>query len=363
MALSPGRADLVASEIVAVVVAVTPVGPQVLTVGAPTGVPRLPSGPLRAEHRSLQTSLRTWVEEQTGVELGYVEQLYTFADRERVGPNHRLLSVSYLGLTRIEGGQDTGDDVGPDVDGDADGTGGGAGTTPGGTTPGGTDPGGPRERGTGATFAWRPWAEFLPWEVRRDPASRALSESLRERLLAWAETGGTEAVRLDRRVRVEAAFGVNRVSEASLQRYQLLHEARLTAETAAAARGRAGPGPNTDAEVVALTGSRMLHDHRRILATGVDRLRAKIQYRPVVFELVPPEFTLGQLQACVEDIAGTTLHTQNFRRLVQQQHLVEEAGGRVSATGGRPAKLYRFRREVEFERYAAGTKLPLSRGY
>jgi len=316
MPLSPGRTDLVASELVAVVVAVTSRGAEVLTVGAPEGVPRLPSGPLRAEHRSLQTSLRAWVEDQTGVSLGYVEQLYTFADRERVGPHHRLLSVSYLGLTRV-------DDDAPAI----------------------------TARRPASAFAWRPWSEFLPWEDRRDPASRELADDLHDRLLAWAATGGTDAVREDRRTRVDAAFGHRWVSELALQRYQLLHEARLTAESGA------------DAATAGATGRRMLHDHRRILATGVDRLRAKIQYRPVVFELVPAEFTLGRLQSCVEDIAGATLHTQNFRRLVQQQHLVEETGGRESATGGRPARLYRFRREVELERYAAGTKLPLSRGY
>ena len=81
------------------------------------------------------------------------------------------------------------------------------------------------------------------------------------------------------------------------------------------------------------------------VATGVARLRATIQYRPVVFELMPSQFTLGQLQACVEALAGRVVHTQNFRRLVEQQQLVEETGGRAG-TGGRPARLYRFRREV-----------------
>ncbi|MDO5630035.1 MAG: hypothetical protein Q4G43_17115 [Mobilicoccus sp.] len=298
--MSSPRADLVASELVAVVVAVGPHGPAVLTVGAPGGVPRLPSGPLRAEHRSLQTSLRAWVEAQTGVELGYVEQLYTFADRERVGSHHHLLSVSYLGLTRIGATSHSG-------------------------------------------YAWRPWSEFLPWEDRRDPDARALADDLGRRLRHWAAAGASSAVRADRQARVDAAF--SGVSELALQRYQLLHEAGLTAESG-------GEG----------VGARMLHDHRRILATGVSRLRAKIQYRPVVFELVPPQFTLGQLQTCVEHIAGTELHTQNFRRLVQAQQLVEATGATESGTGGRPAKLYRFRREVELERYAAGTKLPLSRG-
>ena len=47
-------------------------------------------------------------------------------------------------------------------------------------------------------------------------------------------------------------------------------------------------------------GAPMTHDHRRILATGIARLRAKIKYRPVVFELMPPRFTLLQLQRTVE---------------------------------------------------------------
>jgi hypothetical protein len=105
----------------------------------------------------------------------------------------------------------------------------------------------------------------------------------------------------------------------------------------------------------------MMLDHRRILATGIARLRAKIKYRPVVFELMPARFTLLQLQRAVEALAGQRLHKQNFRRLVDQQGLVEETGGVSTATGGRPAKLFRFRRKILAEREAAGTKLPLSR--
>jgi len=105
----------------------------------------------------------------------------------------------------------------------------------------------------------------------------------------------------------------------------------------------------------------MHYDHRRILATGIARLRAKIKYRPVVFELMPPDFTLGQLQLGVEALAGRPLHKQNFRRLIDQQGLVEETGAVSAETGGRPAKLYRFRREIVIERAVAGSKLPLSR--
>ncbi len=59
----------------------------------------LPAGPFQMLHRSLQAGLRSWVESQTQHSLGYVEQLYTFADREREEAAH-VLSISYLGLTR-----------------------------------------------------------------------------------------------------------------------------------------------------------------------------------------------------------------------------------------------------------------------
>ncbi len=105
----------------------------------------------------------------------------------------------------------------------------------------------------------------------------------------------------------------------------------------------------------------MVHDHRRILATGLSRLRAKIKYRPVVFELMPPVFTLLQLQQTVEALAGRRLHKQNFRRLVENQGLIEETGEMLAETGGRPARLVRFRREVMAQRAVAGTRLALSR--
>ena len=98
-----------------------------------------------------------------------------------------------------------------------------------------------------------------------------------------------------------------------------------------------------------------------VLATGIARVRAKIKYNPVVFELMPPIFTLLQLQRCVEGIAGLNVHKPNFRRLIEQQQLVEETGEAVFDTGGRPAKAYRFRAAVREERAVAGTKVPLAR--
>jgi hypothetical protein len=76
---------------------------------------------------------------------------------------------------------------------------------------------------------------------------------------------------------------------------------------------------------------------------------------------MPPTFTLLQLQRAVEALAGRRLHKQNFRRLIDQQGLVEETGEISTDTGGRPARLVRFRREILLERALVGTKLPLSR--
>jgi hypothetical protein len=176
-------------------------------------------------------------------------------------------------------------------------------------------------------------------------------------LLDWAETANDPAIARDRRRRIAINFGLlgqRWNEELVLQRYELLWEARLVAES----RSRTATLP--EALGMAL-GAPMQHDHRRILATGIARLRAKIKYRPVVFELMPPSFTLLQLQRTVEALAGRLLHKQNFRRLIDQQDLVEETGAVTTETGGRPAKLFRFRGEVLAERRVAGTKLPLVR--
>ena len=91
--------NAVAIELTAVVVAVTAEEPRVLTIEDGRA---LPSGPFTSGHRTLQTGLRSWVERQTRHPLGYIEQLYTFADRDRThgGAGERMISISYLALTR-----------------------------------------------------------------------------------------------------------------------------------------------------------------------------------------------------------------------------------------------------------------------
>ena len=105
----------------------------------------------------------------------------------------------------------------------------------------------------------------------------------------------------------------------------------------------------------------MMSDHRRILATGLGRLRGKLKYRPVAFELMPQRFTLSALQRTVEAVAGVALHKQNFRRALDRTGFVEGLGVVDPGTGGRPAELFRFRREALTERAASGLSLPLLR--
>ncbi len=291
---SPG----IAADLIAVIVAVTDDQPRVLTLAGEA----LPAGPFMSGHRSLQAGVRSWVEQQTHHSLGYVEQLYTFADRDRgaAGPGPHVISVSYLGLTREEA-----------AFGDA---------------------------------SWRCWYDYFPWEDRR---VGVVDGSILASLAAWARQAAGERRReRERRVAINFGAGAGWNEELVLQRYELLHEAGLVAEAGAPAT----------------LGRRMTYDHRRILATGIARLRAKIKYRPVVFELMADEFTLLQLQRTMEALAGQLLHKPNFRRLIEQQALVEEAGGAATDTGGRPAKLFRFRRDILLERSVTGTKLPLARG-
>jgi len=297
----------IAVELIAVLAAVADGSPLAMTID---GGRALPSGPFEVGHRSLQSGLRAWVERQTGHPLGYVEQLYTFADSDRrvAADGARAISISYLGLMR-------------------------------------------EERTAAPEAAWRPWYHYFPWEDHRAGPPPLIAGTIAPGLARWAETGGDRATR---RARAAIAFGLDGRrwnEELVLQRYELLYEAGLIAE----ARRKTGEGEGP------MLGAQMVGDHRRILATGIARVRTKIKYNPVVFELMPPVFTLLQLQRCVEAISGLNVHKPNFRRLIEQQQLVEETGETVTDTGGRPAKAYRFRTAVREERAAAGTKLPLAR--
>src|SRR5438105_8612809 len=139
----------------AAVVSIEANEPRILIAsGREAGEPRagLPFGPFDPlAHRTLELGLRGWVEEQTGLRLGYIEQLYSFGDRGRhalpgdTGPH--MVSVGYLALTRVP------DNAAP-------------------------------LRAAGASF--EPWYQFFPWEDWRKQRPDILDKVLLPFLTEWA---------------------------------------------------------------------------------------------------------------------------------------------------------------------------------
>ncbi len=89
-------------------------------------------------------------------------------------------------------------------------------------------------------------------------------------------------------------------------------------------------------------------DHAEILAYALIRLRYKLEYTAVGFELLPEEFTLAELQAAYEIILGEDLDKANFRKKLAKANVVE-ATGHYRQTAGRPAELYRYREDAVAE--------------
>ncbi|MFC4066427.1 NUDIX hydrolase [Actinoplanes subglobosus] len=89
-------------------------------------------------------------------------------------------------------------------------------------------------------------------------------------------------------------------------------------------------------------GLSLAFDHDRILADGVERARAKLEYSPLATAFCPPEFTVADLRAVYETVWRTRLDPRNFHRKVTgAEGFVEPTGGTVIRDRGRPAQLYR----------------------
>jgi 8-oxo-dGTP diphosphatase len=137
---------------------------------------------------------------------------------------------------------------------------------------------------------------------------------------------------------------------------------RVVSVTYFALVDRAGLEPiaGSDAQGVAFVPlaarPRLAFDHDRIVALALQRLRYKTEYAPVAFQLLPPTFTLPELQAVYEVILDRDLDRRNFRRKVQSLGILEAAGERPAEGRGRPAKLHRFRRD-RFEDLGGGVVL------
>ena len=311
--------DQMPVELTAAVIAVQADQPVVLTRpqrrGQTLELAALPSEHYRpTEQGGLEDAIRARVMTQTGLTLGYVEQLTTACDRissgSLPGSGERHLSIGYLALMRAEG--------------------------------------------PAKALPWMSCYDILPWEDWREGRPEILKTVIMPRLIAWAgdnnqapaeppdeATSGRSP--LSRQDRLGMSFGLDGGrwdDERVVDRLDLLEEAGI-------------------GQVV--SGHQMRREHRRILATALARLRTKIRNRPLVFELLPPAFTLFELQKTVEAILGPHLHKQNFRRLVEGTGLVEPTDEVRTRTGGRPAKLFRFRREVLLERPAPGVRVKSGR--
>ncbi|MEH6403936.1 MAG: hypothetical protein V7750_11220 [Sneathiella sp.] len=271
----------------------------------------LPFGPFYPlQHRTMESSLRSWVEAQTERKIGYVEQLYTFGDAGRdmreIDGGPRGVSVGYLALVQ---------DTGPT---------------------------------TIKNAQWQDWYRYFPWEDWRNGKPALLDAHIIPALMRWIEQSQNTAQKQERHERTCITFGLENTpwnEELVLERYELLFEANVVLEANQL---------SAKEEQSAYCGAAMAFDHRRILATAIGRLRGKLKYRPVVFELMPPAFTLSKLQQVVEALSGACLHKQNFRRLVEKKRLVEATGKMEDQTGGRPASQFRFRRDVLTEQRAHG---------
>ena len=311
----------------AAIIAIVENAPAILRIpDGENGLDSLPFGPFNpVSHRTMELGLRQWVQEQTGLKLGYVEQLYTFGDRGRQrqkGDDQlHVVSVGYLALTRLKDDHEV------------------------------------KLQRSGAS--WKDCYSYLPWEDWRSGRPAIIDDVILPNLEAWIaekdtkDFAGLKAIDQRGYNRARIAFGLDGVpwdEERVLDRYELIYSAGMVQE--AVADGRIGEVRSGHA-----LGNAMLNDHRRILATALSRLRAKLKYRPVIFELMASEFTLLELQQTAESILGRKVHKQNFRRLVESNQLVEPTGKTSTSTGGRPAALFKFRREVIAERPAPGLRL------
>ncbi len=321
--MTKNRTDTVV-DLLGVIVAVTDEAPRVLVVEGDNGF-ALPNGPfVPGDHASIEDGFRQLIESRAGLDLYYIEQLYTFGNRfrtvEEIEGGPRTLSVAYVALTRE-------DEV-------------------------------PLQG-----IRWADWYEFLPWEDWRNGRPDELDSLIAPRLAEWCSQTRAQATRRNREERVNVTFGISGATEMdavlALERLELLYDADIMAESARDQRAIDGTAA---APTTANIGIPMESDHRRVLATALGRIRGKLAYRPVVFELLPGEFTLLQLQQVAEALSGTKLHKQNFRRLVMNADLVEAIGRTTTVGRGRPAELFRFRREVLGEKLTVGLSRPTLRG-
>ena len=270
----------------------------------------------------LSKAVRDGIYEQTGIRLGYVDQLSTdlVSDHpsDHNGASHlgaKRLNISYVALS-------------------------GEKSNPHGLIRG--------------RHTWLPLYAILPWEDFRSGRPLIIRNVIEPHLDKWA--GSMAETEDSRRNNVRVCFGTcqggwdeEKVSE----RLSLLLGAeglqdllREHQHVRRAARDDTAVRPADYDE-----------RHLHYVANALAHMRTRIKVKPLVFEMVADRFTLYELQQTVEAILGPPLHKQNFRRLVEHMGLVEPTGEIKSHTGGRPAQLFRFRPSVVLEQVHPGMRV------
>lgn len=87
---------------------------------------------------------------------------------------------------------------------------------------------------------------------------------------------------------------------------------------------------------------KLAFDHEQIIATASQRLKGKLRYEPIGFELLPKKFTLTQLQKLYEQVLGTSLDKRNFRRKILKMELLIKLDEMQTGVAHRAARLYSF---------------------
>jgi hypothetical protein len=304
--------ESLSAEVVAAVISVVDDEPMVRVIDTGTA-PRLPAAVFQpSRFACLDTCVRATVLRDAGLALGHVEQLQSTIALDETGSP--MLSIGYLALAHR------------------------------------AEPDGERAsmhnpvEGAG----WQSWYTYFPWEDWRRGRPRILRDEILPRLDQWAreeDFADVDPSETPRRHRLHMCFGDNEQmwdEEKVVERFDMLSDAGLVS-------------------TLSRSNAPMLSDHRRCLAVAMSRLRSRIKSRPLVFDLMPARFTLFELQRAVEAILGPHLHKQNFRRLVEHMGLVEPTDEMKSHTGGRPAKLYRFRQKCLLEHQQPGLRVRSAR--
>ena len=103
----------------------------------------------------------------------------------------------------------------------------------------------------------------------------------------------------------------------------------------------------------------MAFDHRKIVNVALSRLKGKVRYQPIGFELLPPRFSLSRLQALYEAIIGRPLDKRNFRKKILGMGVLVDTGHKEAGVKNRPALIYKFGKRAYEEKTKAGFNFEL----